>query len=201
MLGCVMELLSPFTPMLSYLERGFRRVCLLAAVTAGHPPAALLLAGLSYNRRNVPPAMESKHCLITQVCHHPPVSAAHAENAHFQYSTVSAPTTRFLGNSLEIFPNSRNRLLLKRSGEVYNHISPKAKANNIIIGRTWVDAFGDFHVNNASNGVRCLLDFKPCGWFSSNRYNFTGKADEHERAARIDVAVVPCSGVLAAIEA
>lgn len=39
-----------------------------------------------------------------QVSHHPPVCAAHAWNEHFAYDLVSAPTTRFLGNSLEVFP-------------------------------------------------------------------------------------------------
>ncbi len=39
-----------------------------------------------------------------QVSHHPPVCAAHAENKHFLYDLVSAPTTKFLGNSLEVYP-------------------------------------------------------------------------------------------------
>lgn len=39
-----------------------------------------------------------------QVSHHPPIGVAHAENAHFSYDLVSAPTTKFLGNSLEVFP-------------------------------------------------------------------------------------------------
>jgi hypothetical protein len=47
------------------------------------------------------------HCTDTptQVSHHPPVCAAHAENKHFQYDLVSAPTTKFLGNSLEVYPH------------------------------------------------------------------------------------------------
>lgn len=36
--------------------------------------------------------------------HHPPVAAGHAENSLWVYDIVSAPTTRFLGNSVEIFP-------------------------------------------------------------------------------------------------
>lgn len=39
-----------------------------------------------------------------QVSHHPPIAAAHAENKLWTYDIVSAPTTRFLGNSVEIFP-------------------------------------------------------------------------------------------------
>ena len=36
--------------------------------------------------------------------HHPPIAAAHAENAAWVYDIVSAPTTKFLGNSVDIYP-------------------------------------------------------------------------------------------------
>lgn len=49
--------------------------------------------------------MESLRRLCIQVSHHPPVCAAHAENDHFKYDLVSAPTTKFLGNSLEVYPH------------------------------------------------------------------------------------------------
>jgi hypothetical protein len=39
-----------------------------------------------------------------QVSHHPPIAAAHAENAAWVYDIVSAPTTKFLGNSVDIYP-------------------------------------------------------------------------------------------------
>ena len=41
---------------------------------------------------------------VVQVSHHPPVGAAHAENKHWEYDMVSAPTTKFLGNSIDIYP-------------------------------------------------------------------------------------------------
>ena len=39
-----------------------------------------------------------------QVSHHPPISAGHAENDKWVYDIVSAPSTKFLGNSVEIYP-------------------------------------------------------------------------------------------------
>lgn len=39
-----------------------------------------------------------------QVCHHPPIGAAHAEGKGWTYDIVSAPTTRFNGNSVDVFP-------------------------------------------------------------------------------------------------
>jgi hypothetical protein len=44
-----------------------------------------------------------------QVCEQPPVSAAHAENEHFTYDIVSAPATKFQGNSLEVYPKGEQQ--------------------------------------------------------------------------------------------
>ena len=41
---------------------------------------------------------------LLQVSHHPPISAGHAENDKWVYDIVSAPSTKFLGNSVEIYP-------------------------------------------------------------------------------------------------
>uniref|UniRef100_A0A7S0RQA2 Oxysterol-binding protein n=1 Tax=Chlamydomonas leiostraca TaxID=1034604 RepID=A0A7S0RQA2_9CHLO len=112
--------------------------------------------------------------LAEQVSHHPPVCAAHAENAHFMYDLVSAPTTKFLGNSLEVYPYGRTRITLRKSGEVYTLVPPNAMVHNIVIGRTWVDAFGPMNINCAATGAKCVLEFTPCGWFSYGRYEFTG---------------------------
>ncbi len=51
-------------------------------------------------------SMTSKHVSKwhVQVSHHPPVGAAHAENKDWEYDMVSAPTTKFLGNSIDIYP-------------------------------------------------------------------------------------------------
>lgn len=111
--------------------------------------------------------------LHSQVSHHPPVGAAHAENDHFEYDLVSAPTTRFLGNRIEIFPNGRTRIKLKRSGDVFTLTPPNSMVNNIVIGRTWVDTFGQMSIHG-TNGTKVLLDFTPCGWFSYGRFEFSG---------------------------
>lgn len=114
------------------------------------------------------------HYFAEQVSHHPPVGAAHAENQDWAYDLVSAPTTRFLGNSLEVFPRGRTRITLKKTGEVFSHVPPHAKVHNIVLGRTWVDSFGTFHVLNAFSGGRCTLEYKPCGWFNQGHYEFEG---------------------------
>ncbi|MQL73354.1 hypothetical protein Taro_005697 [Colocasia esculenta] len=36
--------------------------------------------------------------------HHPPMSAGHAENEHFAYDVTSKLKTKFLGNSMDVYP-------------------------------------------------------------------------------------------------
>ena len=45
-----------------------------------------------------------QHARAMQVSHHPPIAAAHAENERWVYDIVSAPSTKFLGNSVDIYP-------------------------------------------------------------------------------------------------
>ncbi|GFH19810.1 uncharacterized protein HaLaN_16828, partial [Haematococcus lacustris] len=138
--------------------------------------------------------------LAEQVSHHPPVCAAHAENKHFKYDLVSAPTTKFLGNSLEVYPYGRTRITLRSTGEVYTLVPPNAMVHNIVIGRTWVDAFGPLYIGCASTGAQCVLEFTPCGWFSYGRYEFSGWVQDKEGRKHIRLSgkwnqycdMVPC---------
>lgn len=60
--------------------------------------------------------------LFLQVSHHPPVAAAHAENDHWIYDIVSAPTTKFLGNSVDIYPVGRSMRLSYRIWTTYTSL-------------------------------------------------------------------------------
>ncbi|KAG2436640.1 hypothetical protein HXX76_006168 [Chlamydomonas incerta] len=123
--------------------------------------------------------------LAEQVSHHPPICAAHAQNSHFRYDLVSAPTTRFLGNSLEVYPYGRTRITLVRTNEVYTLVPPNAMVHNIVIGRTWVDAYGPMTINCHTTGAKCRLDFKPCGWFGYGRYEFEGFVYDKDGVKRV----------------
>lgn len=68
----------------------------------------------------------------------------------------------------------RTRISLKRTQEVFSHVPPQAKVHNLVLGKTWVDSYGQFLVTNTATGDRVELDFKPCGWFGSGQYEFDG---------------------------
>lgn len=109
-----------------------------------------------------------------QVSHHPPMSAGHAENEHFIYDITSKLKTKFLGNSVDVYPVGRTRVTLKRDGHVLDLVPPPTKVNNLIFGRTWVDSPGEMIMTNLTTGDKAVLYFQPCGWFGAGRYEVDG---------------------------
>nr|GMC91849.1 oxysterol-binding protein-related protein 3A-like [Ipomoea batatas] len=122
--------------------------------------------------------------IAEQVSHHPPMGAAHAENEHFSYDITSKVKTKFLGNSVDVYPLGRTRLTLKKHGVVLDLVPPPTKANNLIFGRTWIDSAGEMILTNLTTGDKVLLYFQPCGWFGAGRYEVDGyvyNADEEPK--------------------
>ncbi|XP_024403561.1 oxysterol-binding protein-related protein 3A [Physcomitrium patens] len=103
--------------------------------------------------------------LAEQVSHHPPMGTAHAENEHFSYDVTSKLKTKFLGNSVDVFPLGRTRVLLKKSNMVLDLVPPPTKVHNVLFGRTWVDSPGDMVMTNLTTGEKVVLYFHPCNWF------------------------------------
>ncbi|KAG4955592.1 hypothetical protein JHK85_041972 [Glycine max] len=112
--------------------------------------------------------------LAEQVSHHPPMSAGHAENEHFTYDVTSKLKTKFLGNSVDVYPVGRTRVTLKRDGVVIDLVPPPTKVNNLIFGRTWIDSPGEMIMTNLTTGDKVVLYFQPCGWFGAGRYEVDG---------------------------
>ncbi|CAF2363428.1 BnaA10g27370D [Brassica napus] len=112
--------------------------------------------------------------IAEQVSHHPPMSAAHAENEHFAYDCTSKLKSKLLGNSIDFYPVGRTRVTLKRDGVVLDLVPPPTKAHNLIFGRTWVDSSGEMIMTNLTTGDKAVLYFQPCGWFGSGRYEVDG---------------------------
>ncbi|XP_021716127.1 oxysterol-binding protein-related protein 3C-like [Chenopodium quinoa] len=109
-----------------------------------------------------------------QVSHHPPMSAGHCENEHFTYDVTSKLKTKFLGNSVDVYPVGRTRVTLKKSGVVLDLVPPPTKVHNLIFGRTWVDSPGEMIMTNLTTGDKAVLYFQPCGWFGAGRYEVDG---------------------------
>ena len=64
----------------------------------------------------------------------------------------------------------RSRIKLKSTGEVFTINPCNVKANNVIVGSTWVDNEGDYALINTTTGARADMYFTPCGWWGNGRY-------------------------------
>lgn len=109
-----------------------------------------------------------------QVSHHPPIGAGHVKTKSFTYDITSAVTTKFMGNWVDVFPVGRTRITLHKTGETFNIVPPSSRVNNLIIGRIWIDTFGEMKVLNLTTGAIAELDFKACGIMSYSRYECSG---------------------------
>uniref|UniRef100_A0A2P2LDM3 Oxysterol binding protein n=3 Tax=Rhizophora mucronata TaxID=61149 RepID=A0A2P2LDM3_RHIMU len=147
--------------------------------------------------------------IAEQVSHHPPISSGHAENEHFTYDITSKVKTKFLGNSIEVYPLGRTRVTLKRDGTVLDLVPPATKVSNLIFGRTWIDSPGEMVLTNMTTGDKVVLYFQPCGWFGAGRYEvdgyvynaneepkilMTGKYNESMNYQPCDMEGEPCPG-------
>lgn len=106
------------------------------------------------------------HLMAEQVSHHPPIAAMFADAPAWTYQIISAPKTKFLGNSVEVYPLNRCRITVKATGEQYYLVPPTTVAHNIILGYTWIDTYGTYEAGSVTSGYKCALEFTPCGWLS-----------------------------------
>jgi len=112
--------------------------------------------------------------LSEQVSHHPPCGAGHAATDKWTYDITSMVKTKFMGNWVDVWPLGRTRIRLNRSRDVYNICPPPSRINNMLVGRMWIDTFGEMSVNNLATGGSALVKFKECGFFGKGRWEVSG---------------------------
>eukprot|EP01117_Protostelium_nocturnum_P018665 TRINITY_DN784_c0_g1_i1.p1 TRINITY_DN784_c0_g1~~TRINITY_DN784_c0_g1_i1.p1 ORF type:complete len:442 (+),score=146.87 TRINITY_DN784_c0_g1_i1:292-1617(+) len=103
-----------------------------------------------------------------QVSHHPPIGACVAENDHWKFWQTQSLKTRFAGNSLECQGTGSSNVLLKKTGEHFKWDPVKTIIHNLIVGKIWIDNFGEINVNCKTTGEKAKIKMKECGWFSKN---------------------------------
>lgn len=112
-----------------------------------------------------------------QVSHHPPISATHAESDNFLVSQEAVPKTVFLGNSLDLNTGVRTHIVLKRTNDHFLITRyPKTRLHNLLIGRTWIDHYGDVTIENLTTRDSVTISFEKCGFLSRGRHELHGQA-------------------------
>lgn len=116
---------------------------------------------------------------IEQVSHHPPIGAAHAESARWDYWGESAVKSKFYGKSFDINPLGTWFLRLRPTGgaepELYTWKKVTSSVVGIITGNPTVDNYGQMEIKNWNTGEVCQLDFKQRGWKASSAFQVAGK--------------------------
>jgi hypothetical protein len=82
------------------------------------------------------------------------VGACHAENDNFKFWEAQQLKTRFGGNSLECSTIGSMNVYLKRHNEYYRWESLKTTVHNIIVGKIWIDHYGDSEIKNVTTGEK-----------------------------------------------
>jgi oxysterol-binding protein 1 len=116
---------------------------------------------------------------IEQVSHHPPIGAAHAESARWDYYGESSVRSKFYGKSFDINPLGTWFLRLRPvdggPAELYTWKKVTSSVIGIITGNPTVDNYGTMEIKNWNTGEVCILDFKPRGWKASSAFQVSGK--------------------------
>ena len=116
---------------------------------------------------------------IEQVSHHPPIGAAYAESARWDYWGESAVRSKFYGKSFDINPLGTWFLRLRPSDgsppELYTWKKVTSSVVGIITGNPTVDNYGTMEIKNWTTGEVCVLEFKQRGWKASSAYQVFGK--------------------------
>ena len=121
--------------------------------------------------------------VVEQVSHHPPVGAAWAESARWDYWGESAVKTKFYGKSFDANPLGTWFLRLRPQNgppEVYTWKKVTSTVIGIIIGNPTIDNYGPMEVKNWMTGEVCTMDFKQRGWKPSSAYHVQGKVMDKE---------------------
>ncbi|KAM4840963.1 oxysterol-binding protein-related protein 1 isoform 2-T3 [Thomomys bottae] len=111
-----------------------------------------------------------------QVSHHPPISAFHAEglNNDFIFHGSIYPKLKFWGKSVEAEPKGTITLELLEHNEAYTWTNPTCCVHNIIVGKLWIEQYGNVEITNHRTGDKCVLNFKPCGLFGKELHKVEG---------------------------
>lgn len=124
---------------------------------------------------------------IEQVSHHPPIGAALAESAKWDYWGESAVKSKFYGKSFDINPLGTWFLRLRPvtgGEELYTWKKVTSSVVGIITGSPTVDNYGPMEIKNHTTGEVCTLDFKQRGWKASSAYQVSGKVTSEDGRTR-----------------
>uniref|UniRef100_A0A8C6TT51 Oxysterol-binding protein n=1 Tax=Neogobius melanostomus TaxID=47308 RepID=A0A8C6TT51_9GOBI len=108
-----------------------------------------------------------------QVCHHPPISACHAESDNFCFWQDQRWKNKFWGKSLEIIPTGMVNVTLPKYGDHYEWNKVVTCIHNVFSQQRYLEHYGEVTIQNLSSRVcTCKITFvKSRYWGSETNKN------------------------------
>uniref|UniRef100_A0A3Q2FU07 Oxysterol-binding protein n=1 Tax=Cyprinodon variegatus TaxID=28743 RepID=A0A3Q2FU07_CYPVA len=108
-----------------------------------------------------------------QVCHHPPISACHAESENFTFWQDQRWKNKFWGKSLEIVPTGMVNVTLPRYGDHYEWNKVVTCIHNVLSQQRYLEHYGEVTIQNLTNNTcTCKITFvKSRYWGSDSNKN------------------------------
>ncbi|XP_013874879.1 oxysterol-binding protein-related protein 7 isoform X2 [Austrofundulus limnaeus] len=104
-----------------------------------------------------------------QVCHHPPVSACHAESENFTFWQDQRWKNKFWGKSVEIISTGLVNVTLPRYGDHYVWNKAVTCIHNVLSQQRWLEQYGEVVIRNKnSDECTCKITFVKSRYWSSD---------------------------------
>ncbi|KAM9837523.1 oxysterol-binding protein-related protein 7 [Aulostomus maculatus] len=104
-----------------------------------------------------------------QVCHHPPISACHADSDNFSFWQDQRWKNKFWGKSLEILPTGMVNVTLPRSGDHYEWNKVVTCIHNVLSQQRYLEHYGEVTIRNLkSNVCTCKITFVKSRYWGSD---------------------------------
>ncbi|XP_051530680.1 oxysterol-binding protein-related protein 7-like isoform X2 [Myxocyprinus asiaticus] len=104
-----------------------------------------------------------------QVCHHPPISACHAESDNFNFWQDQRWKNKFWGKSLEIMPTGMVNVTLKKFGDHYEWNKVVTCIHNVLSQQRYLEHYGEVIIRNLKSSVcTCKIVFVKSRYWGSD---------------------------------
>uniref|UniRef100_A0A5S6QMY4 Oxysterol-binding protein n=1 Tax=Trichuris muris TaxID=70415 RepID=A0A5S6QMY4_TRIMR len=148
------------------------QMCYVAAFTVSSYATTVTRTGKPFN----PLLGETYECdrtddmgwrsISEQVSHHPPAAALYAESERWKLFQEFTMSSKFRGKYLSIIPMGYSHLEFTDSGNYYIWRKVTTVVHNIIVGKLWIDNYGEMTIEEKKHGVKCHLKYIPYSYFS-----------------------------------
>ncbi|CAL8283153.1 unnamed protein product [Merluccius merluccius] len=103
-----------------------------------------------------------------QVCHHPPISACHAESDNFSFWQDQRWKNKFWGKSLEIVPTGMVNVKLPSYGDHYEWNKVVTCIHNVLSQQRYLEHYGEVTITNLNSNVcTCKITFVKSRYWGS----------------------------------